>query len=62
LPKASGLEAALVKRLDVEVELIGGDAGVFDVRADGDLVFSKHEAGRFPETEEVLTALKQKMD
>jgi predicted Rdx family selenoprotein len=26
---------------------------VFDVRVDGELVFSKHDAGRFPEDGEV---------
>lgn len=31
--------------------------GVFDVKADSRLVFSKHEAGRFPEDEEVLRSL-----
>jgi selT/selW/selH-like putative selenoprotein len=36
---------------------VRGGAGVFDVRVDGRLVFSKHEAGRFPEPEEILRAL-----
>ena len=35
-----------------------GDAGVFDVVADGELVFSKHSAGRFPEEEEIVQALR----
>jgi selT/selW/selH-like putative selenoprotein len=30
---------------------------VFDVRVDGRLVFSKHEAGRFPDPEEIVAAL-----
>jgi predicted Rdx family selenoprotein len=30
---------------------------VFDVVADGKLVFSKHNEGRFPEPDEVLRAL-----
>lgn len=37
-----------------------GDAGVFDVDADGERVFSKHEAGRFPEDTEVLEALRRR--
>jgi selT/selW/selH-like putative selenoprotein len=34
-----------------------GGKGQFDVIADGELVFSKHETGRFPEDDEVLLAL-----
>jgi predicted Rdx family selenoprotein len=34
-----------------------GGKGQFDVIRDGELVFSKHEAGRFPDDGEVLTAL-----
>ncbi|MCI0548366.1 MAG: Rdx family protein [Candidatus Rokubacteria bacterium] len=34
-------------------ELIKGRNGVFDVRADGDLIFSKYDSGRFPEPGEV---------
>lgn len=36
-----------------ELRLVPGDHGVFDVVVDGDVVFSKHEAGRFPEKGEV---------
>jgi selT/selW/selH-like putative selenoprotein len=35
-----------------------GSKGQFDVQADGRLVFSKKQVGRFPETEEVRTALR----
>ena len=34
-----------------------GDEGVFDVFADGHLVFSKHEKGRFPKSEAEVLAL-----
>jgi predicted Rdx family selenoprotein len=37
---------------------VRGDAGVFDVRRDGELLFSKQEAGRFPEPDEILTRLR----
>jgi selT/selW/selH-like putative selenoprotein len=37
---------------------IPGSKGQFDVVRDGRLVFSKSEAGRFPEHEEILAALK----
>lgn len=36
-----------------EVELIEGDRGVFDVWVDDNLVFSKHEKGRFPDIDEI---------
>ena len=39
-------------------ELIRGDGGIFDVSVDGELVFSKHAAGRYPEPEEILAALR----
>ena len=31
--------------------------GIFDVHADGELIFSKHQTGRFPEHSEVLDQL-----
>lgn len=45
------------KSLGVEPELIKGGGGIFDVAADGKLVFSKHESGRFPEADEVIRAI-----
>jgi predicted Rdx family selenoprotein len=35
-----------------------GGKGQFDVIRDGDLVFSKHDSGRFPDDGEILTALR----
>ena len=37
--------------------MIEGAGGIFDVRLDGDLIFSKHQTGRFPEHGEVLEKL-----
>ncbi len=42
----------------MQAELIKGSGGVFDVTADGALVYSKHSTGRFPENGEVLQALR----
>jgi predicted Rdx family selenoprotein len=36
---------------------IPGGKGQFDVVRDGELVFSKHETGRFPDEGEILSAL-----
>lgn len=44
----------------MEPELIGGRGGVFDVAVDGDLVFSKRVAHRFPEPDEVVAAIRAK--
>ncbi len=40
-----------------EASIAPGENGQFDVVADGRIVFSKKEAGRFPEHAEVLAAL-----
>ncbi len=40
------------------VTLVPGRGGVFDVRIDGELVFSQKEAGRFPEPREIKDALR----
>lgn len=48
----------LKRELGAEVTLIKGRSGVFDVVADGTLVFSKHATGRFPEEDEVVKALR----
>ena len=45
------------ERFGVEAELLRGKDGVFDVRVDGKLVFSKHQLHRFPEPGEVEKAI-----
>ena len=42
----------------MQADLIKGSGGVFDVTADGTLVYSKHRTGRFPDNAEVLQALR----
>ena len=42
----------------MQAELIKGSGGVFDVAADGALIYSKHRTGRFPENAEVVQALR----
>lgn len=41
------------KIFPAEVQLLPSSGGVFEVVADGDLVFSKKSLGRFPEEGEV---------
>lgn len=41
----------------VDVTLIEGDRGVFDVTLGGDLIFSKHQRGRFPSGDEIIRSI-----
>ncbi len=36
-----------------EVALVPGTGGVLDIRLNGELIFSRKEAGRFPEAKEI---------
>ena len=47
----------LKRELDVETDLVKGDKGAFEIRRNGDLIFSKLAEGRFPEDDEVVAAL-----
>jgi selT/selW/selH-like putative selenoprotein len=51
------LAAAISDRFGIEAELVKGKNGVFDVVVDGNLVFSKYQAGRFPQNDEILETL-----
>ncbi len=42
---------------DIEVTLIRGGGGAFEVRSGAQLIFSKNRLGRFPEPEEIFAAL-----
>ncbi|MBN1890104.1 MAG: Rdx family protein [Thermoflexales bacterium] len=53
------MAAEITKVLGVEPELIQGDNGIFDVVADGKLVFSKYTTGRFPTNDEIVERLRQ---
>ncbi len=44
----------------MDTKLIPSGGGVFEVVADGDLIFSKRNQGRFPDDEEILAALRGK--
>ena len=51
------MAASIKGETGVESELICGGGGIFDVVVDGEMIFSKHEAGRFPESDEILSKL-----
>lgn len=44
--------------MGVEPVMVKGANGVFDVVADGTLVFSKYRDARFPDAREIVEALK----
>jgi predicted Rdx family selenoprotein len=47
----------LNERTSHQANPVSGEKSQFDVVADGRLVFSKQQAGRFPEAEEIIRAL-----
>ena len=44
-----------------EVALVPGTDGVFEVRIDGELIFSRAEAGRFPESKELKQLVRDRI-
>ena len=46
--------------MGIEAELISSGGGAFEVEADGELIFSKHALGRFPDPGEVVGLLRRK--
>lgn len=45
------------KQRGIDTKFIKGSGGVFEVVLDGQLLFSKKQAGRFPDTSEILDQL-----
>jgi predicted Rdx family selenoprotein len=43
------------------VELVPGANGIFDVHVDGDLVFTKSMLGRYPDPDDVVPLLREKL-
>ncbi|MDZ4277564.1 MAG: Rdx family protein [Dehalococcoidia bacterium] len=43
------------------VTLVPGRGGIFEVRVDGELVFSHKQAGRFPEPRELKDAVRERL-
>jgi selT/selW/selH-like putative selenoprotein len=51
--------AEVESALGTKVRLIEGSNGIFEVKADGRIVFSKARVGRFPNPGEVVAALRE---
>ena len=60
-PRASSLEDELREQLGstVDVRLIGGENGVFEITVEGDLIFAKSQLGRFPNDGEIINLIRQ---
>jgi selenoprotein W-related protein len=43
------------------VEVVPGANGIFDVHVDGELVFTKSMLGRYPEPDEVVPLLRERL-
>ena len=55
------MAAAISRDFDNGTELLPGGKGIFDVVVDGELIYSKYETGRFPEDEEVLSKIRERV-
>lgn len=45
-----------------EVSLVPGTGGIFEVRLDGSIVFSRRDAKRFPESRELKQRIRDRID
>ena len=53
-PQARSLRDQLNEEFGYWAELIESDDGAFEIKVNGDLIFSKKKLDRFPETNEVI--------
>ncbi|MCU0972301.1 MAG: SelT/SelW/SelH family protein [Gammaproteobacteria bacterium] len=64
-PKSSGwLAQELLMTFDTdlgEVALVPGTGGIFEVRLDDELVWSKKEEGRFPDSKELKQRIRDRV-
>jgi selenoprotein W-related protein len=52
------LAEAIEKEIGIKPEYIKSGGGVFEIEADGKLIFSKKQEFRFPENTEIIQKLK----
>jgi len=65
LPRALWIVAELLPDLQYEIgsfHLVPGTKGVFELKVDGSLVFSKIESGRFPEPDELKQSIFNRLE
>lgn len=44
------------------IEIVTGTGGIFDVHLDGELVFTKSMLGRYPQPDDVMPLLRERLD
>ena len=64
MPNAAGLVAPILDEwagvIDV-LEIVPGNGGIFDVHLDGELVFTKSMIGRYPQPDDVVPLLRERL-
>ena len=53
------MAATIKKEFGVDSEIVRGSGGIFDVTADNQKIYSKHETGTFPTEKEIVEKLRQ---
>jgi selenoprotein W-related protein len=53
------LAATIKKNMGIDATLTKGSNGIFDVKLDGKMIFSKYAEDRFPDEPEVLEAMRE---
>ncbi len=43
------------------VEVVAGSGGIFDIHVDGELVFEKRMLGRYPDPDDVLPLIRERI-
>ena len=64
LLRAAWMAQELLTTFDTElgeVALVPGTGGIFQVRLDGELIFSRKEVGRFPESKELKQLIRDRI-
>ncbi|MEO5632636.1 Rdx family protein [Gaiella sp.] len=64
MPNAAGLAVRILEEMEHElgsIEVVTGTGGIFDVHLDGELVFTKSMLGRYPQPEDVLPLLRERL-
>jgi len=65
LPNAAGLAVRILEAMEHEIgsiEVVTGTGGIFDVHLDGELVFTKSMLGRYPQPDDVLPLLRERLE
>lgn len=64
MPNAVGLAARILEEMEHEIgsiEVVTGKGGIFDVHLDGALVFTKSMLGHYPQPEDVMPLLRERL-